>query len=62
MDRKHSAKQQRGCQPLQEDAKARKCSTAHSSAEPLQEDEVYECGVLIEEYGPKQNGKNVLLK
>ena len=62
MDRKHIAKQRRGCQPLQEDAEARKCSTAHSSEEPLQEVKFYECGVLIEEYGPKQNGENVLLK
>ena len=62
MDGKHIAKQQRGYQSLQEDAKAWKCCTAHSGAEPLQEDDVYECGVLIEEYGPTQNGKNVLLK
>jgi hypothetical protein len=47
MDGKHIAKQQRGYQSLQEDAEAWKCCTAHSGAEPIQEDDVYECGVLI---------------
>jgi hypothetical protein len=62
MDGKRGAKQQRGCQPLQEDAEARTCSKRHSIAEPLQEDDVYECSVLIEANGAKHKGTSALLK
>ncbi len=60
MDGKRGAKQQRGCQPLQEDAEARTCSKRHSIAEPLQEDDVYECIVLIEANGAKHEGTSAL--
>ncbi len=62
MDGKRGAKQQRGCQPLQEDAEARKCSKCHSIVEPLQEDDVYKRIVLIEANGAKHEGTSALFK